>query len=390
MKLPILLLFAFFVSSNFGEAQSQQLIINSNIVLPKDSIESKQLVTSFNHFLDATQGVIEDNEFVLASEKIETLILVDEMYNIQKSGKFEDDYFYKPYLTNVVPVSDGSYLLQVSYIGISENTPFLRATFEFLAIQENNRFLFSSPLLRNTQNWKKAVNGNVVFHYKESINQKNILEYEKYVTLFDGKLNALNKTTEFYCSKDIVELLKLIGVLYKSDYNGMSEGSSSFVLGDEQLVLLGNDNESFSHFDPHDLWHARLNLLIPRRQVNRPVDEACAYLYGGSWGLSWENILDQFMTKIASNKNADWIGYKENPENFGESETEHLMVDYVVNALIVQKLEEEQGFSAVWELLKCGKYEKGNANYFEVLEKLTGITKLNYNEKIWKLINQAS
>ena len=30
----------------------------------------------------------------------------------------------------------------------------------------------------------------------------------------------------------------------------------------------------------------------------------------------------------------------------------------------MQKLEKEKGFSSVWELLNCGKYEKGNDNYF--------------------------
>jgi hypothetical protein len=61
-------------------------------------------------------------------------------------------------------------------------------------------------------------------------------------------------------------------------------------------------------------------------------------------------------------------------------------VDYVVDALIIQKLEKEKGFSAVWELLNCGKYQEGNENYFKMLEKLTGINKSNYNKKIWELV----
>jgi hypothetical protein len=128
-------------------------------------------------------------------------------------------------------------------------------------------------------------------------------------------------------------------------------------------------------------------LVISRQKVNKSIDEACAYLYGGSWGITWKEIFNKFKLKIASNKDANWIDYIEKQVNFGESQEKHLMVDYVLNALIVQKIEKEKGFDGVWEFLNCGVSEKGNENYYKALEKLTGITKANYNEKIWELIN---
>ena len=64
------------------------------------------------------------------------------------------------------------------------------------------------------------------------------------------------------------------------------------------------------------------------------------------------------------------------------------MVEYVLNALIVQKIEKEKGFEGVWEFLNCGPYEKTNENYFKTLEKLTGITKNSFNDKVWELINK--
>lgn len=387
MKSPVLLIIAFLLTVFFAEAQTQQLVINATIQLPKDSIESTLLIASLNSFLDAAQAPNEENKFVLKSEEIETFILLDEIFDIRKSSKFEDEHFYKPYLINIISIEEGGYLLQLSYIGINENAPLLRANFELIAHKVNDQFLFSSPLLRNTRNWKTTRVGNTIVHYKDSVNQENILDYEKDAALFDAKLKSIDKIAEFYCCKDLLELLKLIGVEYKLDYNGVAESSFSSKVGDKKLVMLGNNNEHFKSFDPHDLWHARLSLVVPRRSVNHSVDEACAYLYGGSWGISWKAILAQFMTKVASNKNADWAGYKENSVNFGESQAERLMVDYVVNALIVQKLEKEQGFSAVWELLNDGKDEKGNDNYYQVLEKLTGITKSNYNEKVWELVN---
>ncbi len=61
--------------------------------------------------------------------------------------------------------------------------------------------------------------------------------------------------------------------------------------------------------------------------------------------------------------------------------------DYIVNALLVKKIEKEKGFAGVWTLLNVGPAEKGNEKYYQTLEKLTGITKANYNEKVWELIN---
>lgn len=62
--------------------------------------------------------------------------------------------------------------------------------------------------------------------------------------------------------------------------------------------------------------------------------------------------------------------------------------DYIINALLVKKIESEKGFEGVWELLNVGPVEKGNETYYQVLEKLTGITKANYTNKVWELIDE--
>ena len=42
--------------------------------------------------------------------------------------------------------------------------------------------------------------------------------------------------------------------------------------------------------------------------------------------------------------------------------------------------------AAVLQLLSSGKRQQGDANYFEALEKLTGITKADFNERMNELI----
>ncbi len=386
--MKLLFAFTFFIVTSFcAIAQNNTLIINPNISLPNDSIVSKTLITSLNDFLIAAQKPNEENTLVYENEKIETFILLDEVNGIEISGKFKDDHFYKPYLTNLVALNSNQYLIQVSYLGAKEDIAYLRTSFEFIAHKVNSTFKFSSPLLKNTANWKVEKLGNNIFHYQNTINKTKLKEFIKLANTFDAKLKVANKITDFFCTDNMIELQKLIGVDYKSDYNGRLESTWSSTYGNRKLIVLGNGNASFNNFDPHDLFHDRLSLVIARNKVNKPIDEACAYLYAGSWGMTWKDIFVKFKTKVCINDKVDWLANYGKFENFGETQATHLMAEYVMNALIVKKIEKEKGFAGVWEFLNCGPYQKSNENYFAVLEKLTGISKANYNSKIWELIN---
>ncbi|CAN1558499.1 hypothetical protein MCETHM1_02518 [Flavobacteriaceae bacterium] len=370
-------------------AQTNSFIIPTNVVLPKDSLVAKQLVKSLNGFLSQKENSNKENTFVLREDLLETSILLDEMKGIEKSGKFKDNNFYKGYLTNVVQIDLSNFIIQFSYIGVSENTPILTASFEILAKYKDDKFYFLSPLQRNTLSWQTKKIGNTTFHYKKELNTKVASDYVKDIAFFDKKLDAPQGNIVWYGCNDMPEVMQNIGVLYKLEYNGRSVGTINANENNTALLVNGTYNTNFNGFDPHDLWHERARNAIAPNSINKPVDEGCAYLYGGSWGISWSQILKTFKDKVASNPKSDWLSLYDGFYNFGESKEKHLIVSYLINALIVEKIEKEKGFSAVKELLSCGKYEKGNENYFKVLEKLTGINKSNFNENVWNLIKKS-
>lgn len=382
--LKVLIIYCF-ISNNL----TGQLIIQPTTYLPKDSIETKKLISAINGFLAAVDKPNEENPFISESEKLESFLLIDEMKGISKSGKYKDEYFYKPYLTNLVPLDEVRYTIQISYIGVYESQPTLRASFELIAHRQDDEYTFSSPLLSNTKYWKTENRGNNIFKYQGQINVENIDLFETLAIQFDKKLNSQDKVTEFYCIDNTLELQKLVGVNYKLDYNGRSESVWSSQLGNKKIILMGNDNAQFDLMDPHDLWHDRLSLVIPRSKVNRPVDEGIAYLYAGSWGLTWEEIFNEFAAQVALNKSTDWKAAKEESINFTTKGFNN-SVDYIVNALLVKKIEKEKGFEGVWKLLNVGPFEKGNEKYYSTLKELTGISKDNYNEAVWQLIAQEA
>ncbi|KFF19498.1 hypothetical protein [Flavobacterium hydatis] len=386
LKLTYSALLFTFTAITFG--QVKPLIVEPTINLPKDTLIANNLIKSLNGFLSLKESPNKENTYVLKEDLLETSILLDEMKAIEKSGKYKDENFYKGYLNNVVQLDNDSFFIQFSYIGINENKPILGASFEILAKKRDDKFYFLSPLKRNTMTWQSKTIGNCVFHYKNTLNNKTASEYVKAVASFDAKLKPTSTKIEWYGCSDLPDLLQTIGVKYKINYNGNSSSNFNANENNTTLLVSGANNTSFNSFDPHDLWHERVRNVYPRSAINKPVDEGCAYLYGGSWGISWKDILATFKEKIASNPNSDWLTSYEDFYNFGESKEKHLLVPYVVNALIVQKIEKEKGFPAVLELLSCGKYEKGNENYFITLEKIIGINKSNYNESVWKLIKE--
>lgn len=373
----------------FGFGQIKPLIIQANVNLPKDTIISNNLIKALNGFLSEKESDNKYNTYVLNEDLLETSLLLDEMKGVEKKSKYKDDNFYKGYLNNVMQIDNTNFLIQFSYMGVSENTSILVASFEVLAKQKGNKFYFSSPLIRNTISWKSKKIENCIFHFKNSLNNDVASSYLKTVAFFDKKLNISTGQIEWYGCSDISDVLKIIGVNYKLDYNGKRESTFSTHENNTTLLVSGVKNENFNSFDPHDLWHERVRNVLSRNVINKPIDEGCAYLYGGSWGLTWKQILQIFEEKIVSNPNNDWLISYNDFYNFGESKEKHLLVPYVINALIVQKIEKEKGFPAVMEFLSCGKYEKSNDNYFKILDKLLGINKSNYNDRVWALIKES-
>lgn len=366
--------------------QSYPLIIPPNIVLPFDSAIKNKLLHSLNEFLILKEKPNSTNPYILNEDLPATSALLDEMKEIEKSGKYKDDHFYKAYLMNMTQLPDSNYLIQISYIGNHNDTSLLRASFSLIAKKSGAQFYFNSPLKQNTLSWKFETIDHTRLYFKTKLNIANAKNYFKYIDRFDKKLSAPKLPTEFYCCDNFQEALHLAGVDYKSDYNGYAQNNLTATENNTVLIVNGSTNAEFKSFDPHDLWHSRSHKVISTTLLNRPVDEGIAYLYGGSWGYSWKQVLEKFKIFASSNPNADWLALYNESKNYDEKGKYPLNIDFIINALIVQKLENEKGFSAVIELLSCGKKEKGNENYFRALEKLTGITKADYNEKVWDLI----
>ncbi|WP_103864455.1 hypothetical protein [Aquimarina sp. I32.4] len=369
------------------QAQDKPVLLSENIWLPKDSITTQVLIKSFNEFIYSKNNPATQNEYVLPKYILETSVLLDELKDIEKSTKYKSDTFYTCYIHNILKLTSTEYLIQFYYIGQDQNTPILRANYNILAQKKQGRFYFYSPLKQNTISWQtKTIDHTIVF-YKKDFEFSKVEAYLAKVNEYDKILGVPKQPTQLYCAENFNEALKLIGVDYKSDYNGYSYNTLVTKIDDTSLIIDGILASDYENFDPHDLWHSRLRNILPRKKTYKPVDEGCAFLFGGSWGYSWDEILNKFKRFIIATPNTDWLSLYNEGKNYGDETGKALRVDYTINALLVKKIKKEQGFSEVFKLLSCGKRDE---DYFPVLEEVTGITKDSFNHDISKLIQEIN
>jgi len=284
-----------------GFCQVNNVIVAPYINLPKDSVVASQFISSLNKFLQLKEGADTGNNFVWRDERVETFLLLDEMKGIEKNAKLKNNSFYKPYLTNVVKLNGGTYAVAVAYMGVDENTPLLKAGFNLMAHYANNQFYFSSPLKQNTITWRVEKKGDYTFYFKNKLNEEKASSYMQTVAFYDKKLRARGQQTHIYCCDDFPEVLKVAGVDYNATYNGFNSNTNLGVqTADKKIIVNASDGGGFNDFDPHDLWHDRLHRVVSTDSINKPVDEGCAFLYGGSWGMSWADILKKFKEKMGA------------------------------------------------------------------------------------------
>ncbi|MBO9727775.1 MAG: hypothetical protein J7623_03945 [Chitinophaga sp.] len=349
-----------------------------------------QLFSDLNEFLAQKNKPVDSNSRVAPEYALETAVLLDELKGIEKSAKYKNDYFYRCYLNNLTTQSDGIFSIQFSYRAVYDSIPLLKASFHVLAKKIGDHYYFHSPLLQLTKSWKTNKTGNVTFHYKDRLNEKRATVYVQKLKSFDAKLGLSGHTTEFYSCDDFNEAQAITGLQYKVDYSGIAFNSLSASHGNKSICVAGADNkEGFNDVDIHDLWHDRLHSKVSAERINRPVDEGCAYLYGGSWGIPWPKIMDIIKRYAATHPDANWLNMYNESYNFSADTQRPLRADFAINALIVKMIEAEKGFPKVMELLCCGKLETGNENYFRALVRITGITKENFNASVRTLILNA-
>ena len=361
-------------------AQAGGLTVAPGIVLPMDSVKRTVLMSSLRGWLASAKGPDSLNEYVALADRPVTGVLMGQLRGLKADC----------YLGAVTSLDSLHWQIQLNYMSPHSDTPVLQACCTVLARLDRDRFFISSPLRENTVGWKSRTIGCCTFHYKTGINKDRATEFERTVVSYDKRLKIQSPVIDYYCCDNFMEAAKLVGIDYMSRYSGFGFADLSDDYGRRSVIVAGNEwKDGFCPVSMHDMWHGELHKAVSVKVINRPVDEGTAYLYGGSWIVySWKDILTMMKEYALQHPGADWRAlYKDGVNLIPPPKI--IKISYIINALIVQRLEKEKGFTAALPILCCGPKEPGDANYFAAVEKTTGVDEAGFNGYIDGLIKDA-
>ena len=368
----------FFAIGSSG--QTSVLLLSPGLHLPKDSVMREELLGSLRGWLEQRDKPDSMNGYLSRGELPETSVFMDELRSIDRSNRRDSVSSCRCYLGNVVSLDSMRCLVQLNYIGVWKDTPVLRACCTVLARREGDKWMVSSVLERSTADWKTRAIGNCLFHYKSSLDVNRAGEFVKRMASYDKRLGVMDSKFDFYCCDDWLEATKLMGENYRLDYNGYARLEFSSDYGNWTVVVSGEKwKDGFNEYDPHDWWHGRLHRIVSPATIYRPMDEGMAYLYGGSWRVyTWNDVLRMIKDYAATHPDADWLALYKNGTPMVTSPWP-LFIGYAINALIVQRIEKDMGFSAALPLVTCGPKQAGDANYFAALKQVVGVDEAGFN-----------
>jgi len=379
ITLPAVVSFFVFVAG-FGLGafgQTGGLRVASGVRLPAgDSV----LVEGLRGWLEAVSGPDSLNRYVAEEDRPAMAVLTGQLRRLKGEC----------WLGGVTPLDSAHWQIQLNYMSIQKDTPSLQACCTVLARRVGDRCFVSSPLAEHTANWKQKTIGCCTFHYPSSINFRKAAEFERLVESYDQRLKIAKPVIDFYCCGNFMEASKLVGIDYMASFGGFGYAEVSNDYGLHQVIVCGNEwKDGFSTISMHDMWHGELHRAVSTKVINRPVDEGMAYLYGGSWiTYDWKDILKLMKDYRTSHADANWLAlYKDGTNVIPPPKI--IKISYIINALIVQRLEKEQGFAASLPLLCCGPKEAGDANYFAALRTVTGVDEAHFNAYIDGLVRDA-
>lgn len=384
-----ILMFSYFLISIFTFSQSK-VLINKDLKITEDTLTRKKLVDVISHFI-LEKNIQNENLANLNPEgKLETLLFLKELRELQNSKVFSTHYTLMYEMTSAEAQNKNNFTLHLNCFFSDGEIKNNVAEIE-LAVQEiNGKYFISSAIKNNLIHWKLKTIENYSFYYKNEFEEKKLKDFIAKNNQLSVNLKEPKIPTKVYCVNDLYDAYELLGINYKrfTSANNFFLGVDFVRENSQCAMIVATEKGTTDNFSFGSLWKARITDKYPFKNLYIPVLEGYSYINDGNPFYRWEQILIHFRSSFPVSQKTDWLSLYGSKENFSLPSTPLYFEDFI-NALIIKRIEKERGLSGVLELLTCGKFDNENQNnYFKTLEKVSGITKTTFNESIDKLIEQ--
>jgi hypothetical protein len=197
-----------------------------------------------------------------------------------------------------------------------------------------------------------------------------------------SKLKLPVRNWDLYMCRNYQEALQLQGCLYEFEVNGVV--NSGDVVDPKTLFSAMND-EDFSH----DVLHIYAETI--RKVKNTAAEEGLAYNWGNAYHTNSQGISDQkelipvLQQYVQSHTDVKLLDlFDKNPNALAEyGYPKPISVKYIISGIICEEVEKQKGADGIIELIKCGR---GDENFFNSIDHLIGINRINFEEKVYKLL----
>jgi hypothetical protein len=332
-------------------------------------------------------GILEDkiDSSVLDKEnQALTIDFLESLPGLENNRKDSIKGFYKKQLINLYKVAPDTYILTLAYLGSKINEqPVLRAIINLLVIKQGEKILFSTPIKYLTQNYKRKLVGNTSFIFIDSINLTRAEIFDRKNTLIAQKLGLKVEKITIYMCNNYQDVLYLLGYEYLQNANGTINNGYGPT---DNTVLTVMHNEDFSH----DLFHSYTGKLRGSIKFNPIVEEGIAYSWANAFYakangdmIYQEELVQDLKKYLKENPQTSLLEmFNKNPAIFTDLPVK-VKVRSVIASLLCDEVEKQKGNEGIRTLIKCGP---GEDDFFNSLNQLIGINKVNFDMETGKLL----
>lgn len=373
-QICILSLFLFSLSTN-AQGDKAEVIFNSQVQVNVKGEDRKLLTEDLSYFLTSINyNTINEKSGVDINYLKTDPNPFPFLMNVQKSGRYNNPFFYKPVVSYVVPKSNGTYIVKIAFLALEPDSqnPVLREVSSIVAKKVDGRFKFYPPLEEYTGEWQYKQIGSIIYHYQDDLNDKVAKRFSKFNAELAKEFNTDPIVVNYYKCKDPREVFYLLG----SDYavNAYLSNTGGLAQSWRNYVFSGNNSEWY----PHELVH----LYTAKRfgtSLNRIADEGyCTYL-GGSGDVALKDLKNVLKNFLIQEPNSDILHLFLSDHQI-DSKTSFL---YTVSGLLMEKITEVHSLEGVEKIISTPNNEDA---YFDTLDELLQINKTNFSEKIRNLL----
>ena len=342
------------------------------------ALQTKLLNALDTLLLHINTNKIDPAEIDLTGRSLSISIFRD-LKGVESNEKLKDQHYYKPQLTNLYSLNNSQYIISIAYVNATSPANHLRLIFNFIATLDSNRVDFSIPAYYISHNWKVMKVGGITYHYPDNINISRAKMFDKKNNDIAIKLGLKPEKFDFYLCNNYQEILHMLGYEYDSESAGVVADGYGV---DAQTIFSIMHNEDFSH----DTFHYYSG-KFRKNARNFAADEGVAYSWGNAYYTDEQGeiftskqlvpLLKQYLRQYPD---ASLLGlFNKNPLILPKQ----TKVRSLISSIICDDIERKRGVAGIKELLNCGK---GDDNFFRVVNELTGIDILNFDERVAKLI----